>query len=60
MNNNKPICVKCNSNVEVVKILYGRPSPKGQQDAKEGKIVLGGCCPKSEKWKCKNCKSSFK
>ena len=37
------ICPKCNSNKNVTKILYGKPTTKAMKEAKAGKIHLGGC-----------------
>ena len=37
-------CPKCNNNDEVVRILYGMPTEFARQEAKAGKIHLGGCC----------------
>jgi predicted nucleic-acid-binding Zn-ribbon protein len=38
----KDICPKCGS-PDVLPISYGEPGPKMQADARNGKIILGGC-----------------
>ena len=54
-----PACPNCKSNTSVVHIAYGKPGPELKEQAKEGKVHLGGCSPKKEKWYCKNCKFRF-
>merc|ERR1712038_622514 len=40
-----PPCPKCGKNNDVVKIMFGMPTPELAKHAEDGKIVLGGCCP---------------
>ena len=60
MNSTKKLCPQCNSNNDVVKILYGRPSPEGIKKIKQGLLYSGGCSPSDLKWRCKKCNLSFK
>ena len=54
-----PKCPKCDKNESVVKIVYGKPGPGLLEEVQKGTIVLGGCCPKPEKFRCKECNFSF-
>lgn len=59
-----PSCPKCGNNSNVVKIVFGLPTPELAKEAEDGKIALGGCCPpmpgeKCRTYKCKTCKHDF-
>ena len=54
-----PKCTTCQSNDSVIKIVYGKPGPGLIKLADEGKVKLGGCCPKDLRWRCKTCEHSF-
>jgi len=47
---------------QLIKIVYGKPSPKLMQLATENKVYLGGCMrsEKSPKYYCTKCKKRFK
>lgn len=53
-------CPKCKSE-NIVKIIYGYPSPSTMKKAERGKISLGGCCigENDPNWHCKDCKNEF-
>jgi hypothetical protein len=58
---NKPEkCPECGSD-KIAYIMYGLPnySPSLQQEIRENKIVLGGCCITDDDpaWKCVDCKT---
>jgi len=38
-----PNCPRCNDNRNVVKIVYGYPSPEVMQKTSNGEVKLGGC-----------------
>jgi len=61
MKENLPNCPKCGSK-KVVRIIYGLPSRETFEEAKEGKIILGGCCVSynSPNFHCKDCKYEWK
>jgi hypothetical protein len=54
-------CPKCSTNVDVIPIIYGKPTPQGFQNRAEGKVKLGGCVftAASPKWFCKKDNTSF-
>ena len=54
-----PKCPKCDKNETLVKIVYGKPGPGLLAEVQKGTIVLGGCCPKPEKFRCKECNFGF-
>ena len=59
-----PPCPKCGTSSNVVKIVFGMPTPALAKEAEDGKVALGGCCPpmpgeKSRNYKCKTCKADF-
>ena len=59
-----PACPKCGKSDNVVKIVFGKPSPELMQHAKDGLVALGGCCPpmtgeKPRDYKCKICNDDF-
>ena len=59
-----PNCPKCGKAENVVKIVFGYPSPELMQHAKDGMVALGGCCPlmdreHSRNHKCKSCNEEF-
>jgi hypothetical protein len=54
-----PECPHCKNSASVVRIAYGRPSWELQEEAKQGKVHLGGCSAKKERWYCNRCKMSF-
>ena len=56
----KAVCPKCKSAAQVVPIAYGRPGPSLIEEAKQGKVHLGGCSPSDEGHYCNACKSAFK
>ena len=49
-------CIRCGSK-NVLNIVYGYPSSELGQDARDGKVVLGGCCIEegSPDYYCKDC-----
>lgn len=49
-------CPKCGSS-EVVRIVYGYPSPECIEEARRGAIRLGGCCIRGDdpRWACRKC-----
>lgn len=60
----KPSCPKCTSNSQVIPITYGKPAQFLIDQAKEGKVKLGGCFvsnkPSENKGNhCKQCKYDF-
>jgi ribosomal protein L37AE/L43A len=55
-----PACPDCGAITEVIRIVYGRPGPDLQKQAKEGLVHLGGCCPEDFRWFCKKCDKKFK
>ena len=59
-----PSCPKCGKSDNVVKIIFGMPTPELVKEEEEGKIALGGCCPPMpgdppRDYKCKACKDVF-
>ena len=45
---------------QVVKIVFGYPSPGLLEESKKGNVVLGGCCPRPGiEFHCKACKKEF-
>lgn len=48
-------CPNCGG--RYVRIIYGLPAPSAMEKAREGKLVLGGCCmlPDSPIGKCSKC-----
>lgn len=38
-----PPCPKCKEATGVIPIQYGRPGPQLIEEAKQGKVLLGGC-----------------
>ncbi len=50
----KGSCPTCRS-TEVVPIIYGVPTPELVDEARVGRIVLGGCAIQNERWCCKRC-----
>jgi hypothetical protein len=36
-------------------VLYGFPSPEMFQASEDGMIILGGCCPGDERYRCPRC-----
>ena len=55
------ICPKCGSG-EIVPIVYGYPLESLMEEAKQGKVELGGCCVSDNDpdFKCKSCGSEFR
>ncbi len=56
----KKKCPSCGSD-NVASIVYGYPSSEWdwEKDVDSGKVVLGGCCVRNEKWECNKCHSSW-
>jgi ribosomal protein L37AE/L43A len=54
-------CPKCGKTKDVVRIMYGFPSPDMFEKSEQGKIVLGGCLVGENyaQWYCKNCNKKF-
>ncbi len=52
-----PACRRCRSNSHMVPIVYGYPSARTQEMARQGKAKLAGCVPSlfSPKWHCNAC-----
>ena len=62
--NTAPACPKCGKSESVIKFIWGRPSPELMQQAKDGLVALGGCCPplpgeNPKNYKCKACSNDF-
>ena len=55
-----PTCSDCKVNTNVIRIVYGKPGQKLMDDAKNGLVKLGGCCPQEFKWFCKTCQKNLK
>ncbi len=55
-----PPCPACGS-TEVVRILYGYPTDEALADAREDRIVLGGCIIDGDDpdWNCNACGHQF-
>ncbi len=51
-------CPECGRNT-VVEVVWGYPDPRAMQAETEGKLVLAGCLPCREDWKCTQCGASF-
>jgi hypothetical protein len=53
-------CPVCGSH-DVVPIMYGLPSPEAEEDAMNGKVVLGGCVVEenSPTLYCKSCEHNW-
>ena len=55
-------CPKCGS-TNIARYLWGMPSftPDLQEEIKQGKIILGGCCitEQDPQYHCNNCKKDF-
>ena len=63
-NKTVPSCPNCEKTDNVVKIVFGKPSPEMMKQAQDGKVALGGCCPpmdgqKPRSYKCKTCNKEF-
>jgi len=54
-----PACQHLIKAASVTPIVYGKLGSELTTKAKEGKVRLGGCCPKKEHWYCKKCNVSF-
>jgi hypothetical protein len=58
----KKVCPKCGGN-SIASILRGYPifSEKLDQDIRDGKVVLGGCCvmDNDPKWHCNKCENEW-
>ncbi len=55
----RAICPKCDSNEQVIPIVYGRPNKALRDIANQGKVKLGGCMMDQKKNFCKSCEESF-
>lgn len=57
----RPVCPKCGSK-EVVRIVYGLPSPELMEEANRGKVALGGCCISGNdpQWHCNGCEHEWR
>lgn len=53
-----PTCSQCGSDA-VVPIIYGVPIGNMWEDSKAGRIAIGGCPPRSERWSCNTCGRQF-
>jgi hypothetical protein len=56
----KPNCPKCQSG-DVVRIVFGYPSPEMMESSERGEVSLGGCCvtPNDPDWHCKDCEHEW-
>ena len=59
-----PSCPKCGKADNVIKIVFGMPSPEMLKHSEDGHVALGGCCPpmdgeKPRNYKCKTCNEEF-
>lgn len=52
-------CSKCNSNSNVIPIIYGRPNTSLIDQSKRGEVKLGGCIFQDKKFFCKSCEHEF-
>jgi hypothetical protein len=52
-------CPKCKGSSNVIPIINGRPNAQLIEEAKQGKVFLGGCSPNGEDYYCKECKFEF-
>ena len=57
-------CPKCGKPDNVVKIVFGLPTPELTKQADAGEVALGGCCmpgpeDPSRNYKCKTCNEEF-
>jgi hypothetical protein len=52
----KTDCPVCHSS-NVLPYMYGLPNAEAAQEAKQGKLLLGGCCISEESphWHCRDC-----
>jgi len=55
-----PKCPKCQSE-NTIPIGYGLPTSEAEEEAREGKVILGGCCitPDSLRWHCPDCEHEW-
>ena len=55
----EPKCPNCGS--KMIEIVYGMPSHDTVEDAKKGKVFLGGCMieKKQPKYHCNKCRRSY-
>lgn len=58
--NTQANCPSCHSGAQVVRIVYGKPAASLIEDAKQGKVHLGGCMMSGENHYCKACSKAFK
>ena len=51
-----PKCLDCGA-TDPIPIVYGEPEPELERQAKDGEVVLGGCCisDESHAWRCTSC-----
>ena len=55
-----PVCPNCKNNSQVMKIIWGYPTPGLLEEFKNGNVFLGGCCPRPGiEFHCKSCKKEF-
>ena len=57
----KPVCPVCNSNKDVIPIIYGKPAAETIKRAEKGECRLGGCMidKDSPYYYCKKDKKEF-
>lgn len=51
-------CPHCYS-IRIVPIIYGMPGPELVEQAKQGDIFLGGCCPSEAHYHCRDCATQW-
>ncbi len=58
----RPGCPFCGYEDQVVRIVYGYPSPEMIEQSRRGEVALGGCCigPDADAWYCRGCMRTFK
>jgi hypothetical protein len=52
-------CPQCKESNAVIRIVYGKPAQSLMDEAKQGKVLLGGCAVDSKKKYCKSCQLKF-
>ncbi|MGA3210572.1 MAG: hypothetical protein ABSD20_04645 [Terriglobales bacterium] len=57
----RPACPTCAGEDEVVRIVYGDPSPEIIEQSQRGEIALGGCSTglSEDDWYCRACHRCF-
>jgi hypothetical protein len=58
----RPACPFCSYDDQVVRIVYGQPTPELVEQSQRGEVALGGSCigPDAHDWYCRGCLRSFR